>query len=62
MIYSIAVDDLSESNMLIDFLTIIFRPLIVCAPDAVKAAQIFKEIFKIFLIYKIVSPKKTAAK
>ena len=61
--HSLAFDGTSEYNKQIDFLDIIFRPLIVDAPeDMEKAAQKFKEITRLFLMNTLVPEKTTAAK
>ena len=61
--HSLAFDGTSEYNKQIDFLDIIFRPLIVDAPeDMEKAAQNFKEITRLFLMNTLVTEKMTVAK
>ena len=61
--HSLAFDGAGEYNKQIDFLDIIFRPLIVDAPeDMEKAAQKFKEITRLFLMNTLVPEKTTAVK
>ena len=61
--HSLAFKGTNEYNKQIDFLDIIFRPLIVDAPeDMEKAAQKFKEITSRFLMNTSVTEKMTVAK
>jgi len=61
--HSLAFKGTNEYNKQIDFLDIIFRPLIVDAPeDMEKAAQKFKEITRLFLMDTLVTEKMTVTK
>lgn len=61
--HSLAFEGAGEYNKQINFLDIIFKPLIVNAPeDMDKAAQKFKEVYKTFLTKSLVTGKKTVAK
>ncbi len=61
--HSLAFDGSDEFHKQIDFLDIIFRPLIVDAPqDMEKAAQNFKKITKTYLINTMVTEQDTVAK
>lgn len=61
--HGLATDSLEEYNKEIDFLDVIFRPLIVDAnQDVDEAAQKFKEVYKAFLANTLESEKRKITK